>query len=57
MRKTGKKLIAVIAAVSMTVSMVPTNGHAAIRRISTQQQEKVSETSGTVQNARYEHLR
>lgn len=51
MRKTGKKLIAVIAAVSMTVSMVPTNGHAAIRRISTQQQEKASETSGTVQNA------
>lgn len=49
MRKTGKKLIAVVAAVSMTVSMVPSNTYAAVRSISTQQTVKASETSGKVQ--------
>lgn len=51
MRKTGKKLVAVIAAVSMTVGMVPTNGHAAVSSISTQETVKKSETSGAVQTA------
>lgn len=51
MRKTGKKLIAVIAAVSMTVSMIPTNGQAAARSISVKQTAKASEISENVQNA------
>ena len=48
MRKTGKKLVAVIAAVSMTISMVPSSGHATVRSIS-MQQAKASERSETVQ--------
>lgn len=51
MRKTGKKLIAVIAAVSMTVSMIPTNGQAVARSISVKQTAKASEISENVQNA------
>lgn len=47
MRKTGKKLVAVIAAVSMTISMAPSSGHATVRSISTQQ-AKASETSEAV---------
>ena len=48
MRKTGKKLVAVIAAVSMTISMVPSSGHATVRSIS-MQQAKASERSEAVQ--------
>ena len=49
MRKTGKKLVAVIAAVSMTISMVPSSGHATVRSIS-MQQAKASERSEAVQD-------
>ena len=48
MRKTGKKLVAVIAAVSMTISMAPSSGHATVRSIS-MQQAKASERSEAVQ--------
>lgn len=50
MRITGKRLIAVMAAVSMTVSLVPAGGQAARCSTPTQQTAKSSEKTGLVQS-------